>query len=111
MSKNRGFTLVEVLVAFSILMVIFTTFIPINSILQKNTVVLSERRIISSKLHDELQVVLWDKKIESMQSFTQLVQGRPVKFKFTVENELIKGCAEWENVKHDKERLCLFGHP
>lgn len=109
LSNNRGFTLIEVLVAFSLIMMLVTTFIPISSIIEKHTSILSDRRVISSKLHDELQKQLWEKKSLSSESVIIKVNKKAVTFFFTNENELIKGCAKWENVKNQNEKFCLYG--
>lgn len=108
--KNKGFTLIEVLVAFSLIMLLITTFIPISTLLQQHTVILSDRRLISSKLHDELIVILADQEKNYPQSFVKHVSGRHVTFVFSAEKELIKGCGEWENVKNIKEKICLYGY-
>lgn len=109
LSKNRGFTLIEVLVAFSLVMLLVTTFIPISSIIQQHTTILSDRRIISSKLHDELLKQLWEEKSLMSESFTENVNKKKVEFYFTIENELIKGCATWDNAKNKNEKFCLYG--
>lgn len=110
LSNNRGFTLTEVLVAFSIIMLLVTTFLPIGSIIRKESIVLSERRKISSVLHDELQYFLWEEKIESSVSYFKKITNREVEFRFIPEGELIKGCAKWESIKEKEELFCLYGY-
>src|SRR5690625_4694086 len=58
--NNKGFSLVEVIVASSMIMMIIMTILPIGSLLERERAVLSERRTINLKLHDELQPFLWD---------------------------------------------------
>lgn len=107
--NNKGFTLVEVLVAFSLIMLLVTTFVPISTLLQQQTVIFSDRRIMSSKLHDELQVILWDKKAFSSETFTKQVNDKNAIFRFTREDDLIKGCVKWDNINNKKEEICLYG--
>src|SRR5690625_5779561 len=58
--NSKGFTLVEVILASSMIMVIIMTIVPMGSLLEREKAVLSERRILSLKLHDELQPFLWN---------------------------------------------------
>lgn len=107
--NNKGFTLIEVLVSFSLIMLLATTFLPISSIIQQHTTILSDKRIVSSKLHDELLDQLWGKQNLSSQSYTKIVNKKLVSFDFIIENELTKGCAIWENAKNKNEKFCLYG--
>ncbi|WP_029271023.1 prepilin-type N-terminal cleavage/methylation domain-containing protein [Virgibacillus alimentarius] len=109
MNNNKGFTLIEVLVASSIIFTIVSTTVPITSLLLKEREILSDRRIITSRLHDELQPFLWEKKKTLPSTFIKTISETPVKFHFSYKEKLIKGCAEWENVKERNEKICIYG--
>lgn len=111
LSKYNGFTLIEVLIASSILMMMITTFVPIFSLLKNEQTVLSDRRTIAFRLHDELQYYLWDKTATMPASFMETIQFRSVAFEFTKNDDLVKGCAKWKNVKKIGEVTCLYGYP
>lgn len=111
MLKSDGFTLIEVLIATSLLMFIISTFVPIFSLLNNERIILSDRRTITSQLHDELQAFLWDDPNVIPVHFTKNSKHKKISFDFTKEKNLIKGCANWENVKKSKETICLYGYP
>lgn len=112
MKSNKGFTLIEVLIASSIIVMMVTTLVPIASLLLHEREVLSDRRIITSRLHDELQPFIWkEHKAPPPSLYTKSIRSTRVKFHFSYEKEFIKGCVEWENVKKRKEKLCLYGLP
>ncbi|WP_176330238.1 type II secretion system protein [Oceanobacillus rekensis] len=110
MRKDNGFTLIEVLVAASILFMTVSTFLPIILILDAEQKVLSDRRHLTHMLHDELQYFIWNPSTEKLPSqFTETVHTIPAKFEFSIEKQLIKGCVEWNNAKNRKEEICLYG--
>ncbi|MFA1821547.1 type II secretion system protein [Virgibacillus oceani] len=109
MKKNEGFTLIEVLIATTILMTVVTTAVPIISMVQSERQVLSERRTISLKVHDELQQFLWLEDITLPTAYSETIHEKAVQFTFKKENEYVKGCAEWQNAKRRSESFCLYG--
>ncbi|WP_188453665.1 type II secretion system protein [Virgibacillus oceani] len=111
MKNNKGFTLIEVLVAFSIIFMIATTLVPIATTLNTELEVLSQRRMLTNRLHDELQDYLWDSEPAIPKTYTERINKKEVLFHFNLENRLIKGCAEWQNVKQSIEKYCLYGYP
>jgi prepilin-type N-terminal cleavage/methylation domain-containing protein len=111
LKKNKGFTLIEVLIAATILMTVITTIVPIISLVQAERQVLSERRTLSLKLHDELQQFLWLEDITLPAAYSETIHEKAVQFTFIIENEYVKGCAEWQNAKRRTELFCLYGLP
>ncbi|MGJ9456959.1 type II secretion system protein [Oceanobacillus sp. CF4.6] len=109
MQKNSGFTLIEVLIAASILFTTVSTFMPLILIVDAEQKVLSDRRNLASILHDELQHVIWDTPGELPLKFTETLNSIQVRFEFNMEQEFIKGCVAWNNAKQREERLCLYG--
>src|SRR5699024_7973363 len=53
--KNKGFSLIEVMTSFSIVLMLILTLLPIVSLLNKERDVLNKRSLISIRLHDTLQ--------------------------------------------------------
>jgi len=104
----NGFTLIEVLISSSIVFLLVTIIIPITTLLHQERSVLNHRRIASSELHDELQKFIWtDSMITS--SYSKSIQTNHYYFNFVTEEELIKGCVTWENVRKVEEMFCLYG--
>ncbi|WP_373892810.1 type II secretion system protein [Virgibacillus natechei] len=110
MKKNNGFTMVEVVVASSVLMMVITTVVPIISLITEHQSLLSDRRTFSYHLHDELQVYLYQQDTVLPNSYSGTIHNKTVTFEFQNENELVKGCAEWQNVKNNDEIICLYGY-
>lgn len=108
MKKINGFSFIESLVAFSVVVVLVFTTLPIISLLRQEETILSDRRYISNRLHDELQTFLW--RSGSLPSPTaETIRSNRVTFTFTKENGYIKGCSEWNNIKDRAEKVCLYG--
>src|SRR5690625_4526280 len=59
LSQNHGFTLVEVLVVSSTILMMVTTLLPISLLLYQERLVFSDHRTIHSQFHDELHAFLW----------------------------------------------------
>ncbi len=89
---------------------IATTLIPIASLLNTELEILSQRRLLANHLHDELQLYLWNNKATIPSTYSEMIDKKKVLFHFTNENNLIKGCAEWQNVKQSTEKYCLYGY-
>jgi len=111
LKKNDGFTLIEVLIAATLLLTVVTTIVPIISLVQSERQVLSERRTLSLKVHDELQQFLWLEDITLPAGYTNTIHGREVQLTFKEENDYVKGCAKWQNAKKRNESFCLYGIP
>ena len=107
MRKNEGFTLIEVLVAMSILMMLVATIIPIDLLVKQERKILQNRRAISMKLHDELQAIVWNK--QALENTQFKIGSRSVELNFVSNHPLVKGCANWENEKKRREKICLYG--
>lgn len=109
MRKTDGFSLIEVLTAFSIVMMLIMTILPIVSRLQQEEMILSDRRHISNMLHDELQSVIWEDLDHLPSPVKKTIRSHDVTFKFNRKDSYIKGCSTWKNVKERKEEVCLYG--
>lgn len=107
LNNNEGFSLSEVIIAMGILMMLVATVLPIHQKITTEQYRMKHHQTIKHALHDELQAMLWtDKQLES---YTQRVAERDVQMSFTTEGAYVKGCAIWENVREEKEKVCLHG--
>ncbi|WP_226035031.1 hypothetical protein [Aquibacillus saliphilus] len=109
-NNSRGYFLIEALASLSIVLTITFTFIPILNQIKLEEHILSQRRSIQSTLHDELQLYIW-KTFKLPVNHEMKVNKRQVTFTFTKEDNLVKGCAEWNNEKDILENFCLYGFP
>lgn len=108
--SNRGFSSIELLAAFSILMLIMITLLPTVYVLKKEERILSQRRTVHSSLHDHLLGVLHTDNFHPS-AFQEEIGTFTVHFTFTRQDHLIKGCASWNNAKQMEETSCLYGYP
>lgn len=108
--NSKGFSLIETLVALSILLTVISTFIPIKTTIMMERDILNQEQKVLNTLHEELQVSLWNSGTNTESTYTVNVGNTPVTIRFTVENSLLKGCAEWKNAKNKQQRSCLYGY-
>lgn len=106
--RNKGFTLIEVLVAKSIIITLLLTFIPIYSTITYEQHVLKTRLLATSTLHDEL--LLYTNDAVKEQTYTKKVNNQSVTIHFTNQTKFVKSCATWTNIKKRKEEICLYGY-
>src|SRR5699024_8782188 len=111
LKKNDGFTLIEVIIAATLLMTVITTVVPIISLVHSERQVLSDRRAISLKVHDNLQPFLWLKNQILTANYSEINHEKEVQITCKKENNYVKGCAEWQNAKRRSETFCLHGLP
>ncbi|HEX6594440.1 MAG TPA: prepilin-type N-terminal cleavage/methylation domain-containing protein [Bacillota bacterium] len=111
MLSNKGFTLIEVLIASTVVFVIITTIVPIVMLIEYERNVLRTRLTYTHLLHDELQPYLWETDQKLPHTYTKKIQLNEVTFHFSKNNHLVKGCVQWQNVKQTNEKMCLYGRP
>lgn len=107
LKKINGYSLSEVIVAMGIIMILMATALPLYQFIEREQYLLKHQHLIKLKLHDELQQVLWGK--QSLENKQITAVNKHATITFNVEQEYIKGCAAWENVKSEKEKVCLYG--
>lgn len=100
---NKGFTLLESMVAISLLLSVTITIIPSLSHIRMLQKELSIERHTLSTLHDELNIV----RQESLPVEKNDEIYPKITYQFTKEENLIKGCVKWEN---SNEAMCLYKH-
>jgi len=111
MSKelSDGFSMIELLIAKSIIFILLATFIPIYTTISYERAVLSDRIAVTSTLHDELQLKVWQEGIQSNTKITRMVNNEVINITFSKEKRFIKGCAKWNNKQGREEVHCLYG--
>lgn len=110
MRNSNGFSLIETLVALSILVTVISIFIPIQSKIMIERDVLNQNQVVSNVLHEELQKTLWSNQLIPEDSYIINVDGSPITINFTLDKSLLKGCAKWENAKKMQQQSCLYGY-
>ncbi|WP_404453418.1 type II secretion system protein [Oceanobacillus kapialis] len=111
MRNNKGFTLVEVLTAITILTTVVITIMPLFQLLATESKILKERRDVNQQIFENLQPFLWAKDHPLPYHYQETVQTLNISYRFTREDELIKGCADWRNFRNETETICLYGIP
>lgn len=109
MSKGNGFIFFETIIASTVVLATFFILVPAIITIETEKRVLFDRRTIANLLSDELQIILAENKINPENSYQANHKGLLVFYHFTSEQELIKGCATWENIKKVNEDICFYG--
>ncbi|WP_176447378.1 prepilin-type N-terminal cleavage/methylation domain-containing protein [Lentibacillus sp. CBA3610] len=111
MRNSKGFSLIEALVAASLLMMMITTLIPATNLLLNERENLRQKRYMINELQHELQPFLWEASHDLPHRFLKTVDGSEAEFRMTPDGKLVKGCVTWSNVKNRTEEFCLYGYP
>lgn len=107
--KNNGFIWIESLVSLSVIMLLATIIFPVYSSVKKEKRILHDRTVISLFLYDELQRELYYMKLQENRTETITISDCQVTLTFKNEDEYVKGCVTWINVKGRTENFCLYG--
>ncbi|SEB12460.1 hypothetical protein SAMN05421743_11819 [Thalassobacillus cyri] len=106
--KYNGFTLVEVIVAFGLMLTLLLSTLPIMMKVNMEEAILTDRRKVTAILHDELL-----KKVNapvvgvmsySIDDFTN------IHVSFEIQDGLVKACADWTSNQNHTEKVCLYGY-
>lgn len=109
-NQQNGFVLTEVIVAFSLIIILSTTIIPIFYQIGTEQKNLYNKREIQSHLHDQLII---NANIDSTANIYKTINVKQTKVRITLsfEEPLWKGCANWIDAKQKNEEICLFYYP
>lgn len=107
LKNNKAFTLLETSIALGLLCIIIATSLPITIFIQTERNILTEKRLITYRLHDDLIYLISDGVLDTHKEI--IVKNKVVSITQTKENALIKSCATWHNIKQVKEVICLYG--
>lgn len=101
----------EVLIAFGLVTMLVITILPISVQIKGEQQKLSDRITISTTLYDELQDHVWSSTLTLPLTYEKKYKNKNLYFHFAITDNLLQGCVEWTNVKHEKEKTCLYGYP
>ncbi|GGK03240.1 hypothetical protein GCM10007063_26810 [Lentibacillus kapialis] len=110
MKNSNGFSLIESLVAASLLMMVITTVIPLTSLLLHERETLQQKQNISGELHHQLQTFLREEQTNLPHRLLKTIDGTEAEFRFIAESNLVKGCATWKNANERESQFCLYGY-
>lgn len=110
MSQNdKGFSLLETIFSLSLFLLIMLYFIPASITIRVEEAILETRREMLNELDNYLQEALTN--TDSIHPMVeQKIKQTPAIFTFSYEDEYLKGCVEWTNLRNEKEVKCLYGH-
>lgn len=82
--------------------------IPIYTLVESERKHLYDKRNIINGLHDELQVWILTDQVD--RTWTKKIEHREVILQFNTENEWLKGCAYWTDVRAREQSECLYAY-
>ncbi len=83
--------------------------VPVVMLIKTENMVLHERRSLASDLHDEMQPYIWEAKALPVTIIKETKNNKEATFSILIENQLLKGCVEWDNAKMENDKICLYG--
>ncbi|WP_173916157.1 prepilin-type N-terminal cleavage/methylation domain-containing protein [Halobacillus sp. Marseille-Q1614] len=100
--NNKGFTLIEVISAFGLLMIIILFTLPSLSQLRMEQKYLSIERSTILKLEKKIS------ELNSDASYPFSVKDERVEYEFFLSSDYIEGCAVWEGYRDQKKEICMY---
>lgn len=104
--KSNGFTLIEVLIAASILFIVTSIVMPASLLLHQERLIMRDQRMISAMLHDEIQMFIDTDEPNKQFKYEKQAHNKTLQFEFRIKDNFINACVMWTNVKEDEETLC-----
>lgn len=104
--KYNGFTLIEVLIAVSILFLVIQIVLPLSVLLKQERQVMSDRRLVGSLLQDEIQLFLENNDKVLPLKYQKDRQQKTIEFNFLPYHDLVEACVIWINIKSQEEKIC-----
>lgn len=109
MRNNDGFTLLESIVAMTIIFSLMLTILPIHSTLQLERALNKEKRDITYHLHDELLYAL-EATNQLKSNYIIETVFTNLQIEFTETKNTLKACATWIDLKERDQEVCLYGY-
>ena len=106
--NETGFSLLQTMVAYSIVMIITLSIVPGIYTLKKENKLLDFKISIINSLHDHLIEELTNDYLVIMKKEI-VIDKVPVEIKYKDEANFLRVCAEWTSIKNVNETRCLYG--
>lgn len=106
MKKADGFTMIETITAFSLLLIAIWSVLPLFMDIRLSLKYLQMEQKVITRLHDEFYDHIND---QTLHTFPHTYNpGTKVKFSIVYEDHWTKGCAEWKDHKDAPKEFCLY---
>jgi len=103
----KGFTMIETVAATTTLFLALIIVIPSFILIQQERNALYNEINIINHLETTLTQQTYDDEIYS-NTMTDNINGISITLTFTVENDLQKGCVQWETNQRTEKSFCLY---
>ncbi|WP_079530269.1 type II secretion system protein [Halobacillus hunanensis] len=101
--NNKGFTIVEVICAFGLLLIIASTILPFLGEVRLSQKELAEERAIINQLQNELLIY----KFNPQEKYPFTKEYDLMTVTYNKQPPLLEACATWDTRRHHKE-ICLY---
>lgn len=102
--KEKGVSLIQTLIAFTIVILLVTSIVPSIITVKKHQAIIKQKLTAAYKLHDILI-----EEINSHDSVNQTGENNLFQFKIVYKKELIEVCGTWTNINNERENRCYYG--
>lgn len=106
--NQKGFSMIEMLMAWSLMMLLVGTALPIQQLLQVEKQVLKNRHTVQMALHHQLTEQL-TADVPEMADTNIQIGHQDVQISYEEKVNYLEGCARWANEKKQNEKVCLYG--
>lgn len=108
LKDERGLIFIEVLITFSLVLMSVSLMLPTTMMIKGERQVQKERLEIIYRLQTIIHEQVYEKQTPLPYFFTENIYQKQVHFNLKLDNDFIKGCAKWKNVKQQEENFCLY---
>src|SRR5699024_6722996 len=102
--NNKGTSMIQTLIAFTIIIMLVMTITPSVVIIKKEQNVLKQRFKNMHLLHDILI-----KELNEEVSDNKISKDLNLKYTINYQDELVQVCGNWINIKNIRENRCYYG--
>lgn len=102
--NEKGFSLVQTLISFTIVILLVTTIVPSIVHIKKEQNILKQRLSSAHHLHDILI-----EEINSKNTDDKVGNSQSIKYKIVYQDSLVEVCGSWTNIKTVQENRCYYG--
>src|SRR5699024_6478749 len=102
--NNKGTSMIQTLIAFTIIIMLVMTITPSVVIIKKEQNVLKQRFKNMHLLHDILI-----KELNEEVSDNKISKDLNLKYTINYQDEMVQVCGNWSNIKNIREYMCYYG--